>query len=64
MRMLGNSRFNIEYIMDMTGLSKEEIEQLDGERTLEAKTLENPLKLSDELQKISSTLQSNSIQSR
>jgi predicted transposase/invertase (TIGR01784 family) len=40
MRMLGDSKSNIEYIMDMTGLSKEEIEQLDVERVLEAEILE------------------------
>jgi predicted transposase/invertase (TIGR01784 family) len=38
-RMLGNPKLSIEDIMDATGLSKEEIEQLDGNRGLEAKTL-------------------------
>jgi hypothetical protein len=40
MRMLGDSRFSIEDIINMTSLLKGEIEQLDGERVLEAETSE------------------------
>jgi hypothetical protein len=44
--MLGNPKLSIEDIINMTGLPKEEIEQLDEKRVLEAKTME---KLFDDL---------------
>jgi predicted transposase/invertase (TIGR01784 family) len=44
-KMLGNSRFSIEDITNMTGLSKEEIKQLDGERVWKLKLQRSCLKV-------------------